>query len=166
MAAVGSRKTAPPPRKPSPERGGTEELTFRQKLDEIKRQRSSGAGVTAEAPSEDLRSRMNRPEEPLVAKQVQTLTGMKTFLKSFGDWVEVVSKSGKVYYYNKKSLVNQWTKPVEWLAEEVRLNPPLPQVCTSTFLVTRGFMAAGTDLCNVVDPQPYPDQNLWNMSLF
>ena len=130
MAAVGSRKTAPPPRKPSPERGGTEELTFRQKLDEIKRQRSSGSGIAAEAPSEDLRSRMNRPEEPLVAKQVQTLTGMKTFLKSFGDWVEVVSKSGKVYYYNKKSLVNQWTKPVEWLAEEVRLNPPLPQVCT------------------------------------
>ena len=130
MAAVGNRKTAPPPRKPSPERGITEELTFRQKLEEIKRQRSAAGGVhpPETKSSADLRNRMNRPEEPVIAKQVQTLTGVKTFLKSFGDWVEVVSKSGKVYYYNKKTLVNQWTKPVEWLAEEVRLNPPLPEV--------------------------------------
>ena len=55
-----------------------------------------------------------------------TTSGVKTFLKSHGDWVEVVSGSGKVYYYNKRSLVNQWHKPAEWLAEEDRLNPPLP----------------------------------------
>ena len=133
MAAVGNRKTAPPPRKPSPERGVSEELTFRQKLEEIKRERTAGGG--GQPPGEtnraiDLQNRMNRSEEPVIAKQVQTLTGVKTFLKSFADWVEVVSRSGKVYYYNKKTLVNQWTKPVEWLAEEVRLNPPLPEVGT------------------------------------
>jgi len=38
-----------------------------------------------------------------------------------------VSKSGKVYYYNKRTLVNQWKKPEDWLREEERLNnPPLP----------------------------------------
>merc|ERR1719209_2657698 len=55
-----------------------------------------------------------------------TVSGVKTFLKSFKDWVEVVSGSGKIYYYNKRSLVNQWKKPAEWLEEEERLNPPLP----------------------------------------
>merc|ERR1719270_2145267 len=75
-------------------------------------------------------------EPNVVPKTVKTINGYKTFLKSFGDWVEVVSKSGKVYYYNKRSLVNQWKKPEEWLKEEERLNsvseipipelPPLP----------------------------------------
>ena len=127
MAAVGNRpKNAPPPRKPSPVRGGPEEeLTFRQKLEEIKRQRTAGESGQTNIP---IQNRMSRPEEPVVAKQVQTLTGVKTFLQSFGDWVEVVSaKSGKVYYYNKRTMVNQWTKPEAWLAEEVRLNPPLPE---------------------------------------
>ena len=58
-------------------------------------------------------------------KQMMTTSGVKTFLKSHGDWVEVVSGSGKVYYYNKRSLVNQWHKPGGWLAEEERLNPSL-----------------------------------------
>ena len=47
-----------------------------------------------------------------------TVSGVKTFLKSYKDWVEVVSGSGKIYYYNKRSLVNQWKKPAEWLEEE------------------------------------------------
>ena len=50
-----------------------------------------------------------------------TVSGVKTFLKSYKDWVEVVSGSGKIYYYNKRSLVNQWKKPAEWLEEEERL---------------------------------------------
>ena len=56
---------------------------------------------------------------------MMTTSGVKTFLKSHGDWVEVVSGSGKVYYYNKRSLVNQWHKPAEWLAEEERLDPSM-----------------------------------------
>jgi len=114
-------------RKPSPPRGDAgSELTFQQKLAEIKRLRSEGGSLLANnklpGNCEDIKGAGVVSE----AKQVATLTGLKTFLKSFGDWVEVVSKSGKVYYYNKKTLVNQWKKPDSWLAEEERLNPPLP----------------------------------------
>ena len=56
---------------------------------------------------------------------MMTTSGVKTFLKCHGDWMQVVSGSGKVYYYNKRSLVNQWHKPAEWLAEEEHLDPPL-----------------------------------------
>ena len=65
-------------------------------------------------------------DQVLCNHQVMTVSGVKTFLKSYKDWVEVVSGSGKIYYYNKRSLVNQWKKPAEWVEEEKRLNPPLP----------------------------------------
>ena len=110
----GSRAKGPAlARKPSPPRGDQEEQTFHQKLQEIKRRRVQG---------DQEQTRVPEPGGQLV----MTITGVKTFLKSFGDWVEVVSGSGKVYYYNKRSLVNQWKKPADWLAEEERLNPPLP----------------------------------------
>merc|ERR1719410_2733555 len=68
-----------------------------------------------------------KERDKVVPKKVQTVNGLKTFLKRHGDWVEVVSNSGKVYYYNKRTLVNQWKKPEDWLREEERLNiPPLP----------------------------------------
>ena len=126
MLAAGAKRPAPPPRKPSPPRqNNKEEQTFKEKLEEIKRMRS-GKGDTT--PSTKISQRTIN-EEPIIPKQVQTLTGLKTFLKSFGDWMEVVSKTGKVYYYNKKTKTNQWKKPEEWLAEERRLNapPPLPE---------------------------------------
>ena len=133
-------RTAPPPRKASPPRGdGAPEVedTFKQKLAEIKRMRSSalssGAGssgptIKASVSTELLQRASN--ETPIIPRQVMTLSGVKTFLKAFGPWVEVVSKSGKVYYYNKKSQANQWKKPDEWAEEEKRLNsiaaPPQP----------------------------------------
>ena len=126
MSMIGNKRVATV-RKPSPSRDNDAvEETFQSKLEEIKK----------------MRSQLNKPEEcpinpPLssrqtVAKTVMTVNGAKTFLKSFGDWVEVVSKSGNIYYYNKRSLVNQWKKPQCWLEEEERLNatppppPPLP----------------------------------------
>ena len=77
---------APPPRKPSPPRQNTaEEQTFKQKLEEIKRMRSSGA---EKVENKHVIERTLTKEEPIVPKQVHTLTGLKTFLKSFGDWIE------------------------------------------------------------------------------
>ena len=122
MSMIGNKRVATV-RKPSPTRDDDAvEETFQSKLEEIKKLRM-----------------LNKPEEcpinpPLQsshagAKTVMTVNGAKTFLKSFGDWVEVVSKSGNIYYYNKRSLVNQWKKPQCWLEEEERLNappPPLP----------------------------------------
>ena len=120
MSLVGSKRVAPA-RRASPSRDdiirgadNNVEHTFQQKLQEIKKMRMS-------AKSDD------KEGDKVVPKKVQTVNGLKTFLKRHGDWVEVVSKSGKVYYYNKRTLVNQWKKPEDWLREEERLNnPPLP----------------------------------------
>lgn len=115
---------APPPRKPSPPRN-SEEVTFQQKLDEIKKMRMCGE-LVQNAPREQTDNGVKPKNTD--NKKVLTVHGYKTFLKSFGDWSEVVSKSGKVYFYNKKTLVNQWKKPTQWLVEEEKLNepPPLP----------------------------------------
>jgi len=124
MSMINTNKKIPLVRKASPPRENTgSELTFQQKLAEIKRVRSEGGSLLANNPPPE-----NPPNTGVIeeVKQVSTLTGVKTFLKSYQEWVEVVSKSGKVYYYNKKTLVNQWKKPDDWLAEEERLNPPLP----------------------------------------
>jgi len=125
MSLIGNKRGAIV-RKPSPPRDDSEvEQTFQQKLEEIKRMRM----VTK---PEDQPSNPPLPPDVVggvVPQKVLTVTGYKTFLKSFGDWVEVVSKSGKVYFYNKRTLVNQWKKPDEWAKEEERLNappPPLP----------------------------------------
>ena len=136
MSLVGNKRVTAA-RRPSPSKDDTgAEQTFQQKLEEIKRLRMSNKPeecvISNPHPlsTEDATSKV-------VPKTVKTINGYKTFLKSFGDWVEVVSKSGKVYYYNKRSLVNQWKKPEEWLKEEERLNmnvsdipipelPPLP----------------------------------------
>jgi len=91
----------------------------------------SGA-VVQNAPRDEPKNGVNKVSskeaENTDSKKVLTVHGYKTFLKSFGDWSEVVSKSGKVYFYNKKTLKNQWKKPEEWLVEEEKLNqpPPLP----------------------------------------
>jgi len=125
MSLLGNKRGAIV-RKPSPPRDDSEvEQTFQQKLEEIKRMRMV-------AKPEDRPSNPPLPPDvvgDVVPQKVLTVTGYKTFLKSFGDWVEVVSKSGKVYFYNKRTLVNQWKKPDEWAKEEERLNappPPLP----------------------------------------
>ncbi|CAI5438297.1 unnamed protein product [Caenorhabditis angaria] len=35
-------------------------------------------------------------------------------LKTFGNWAEQKSSSGKIYYYNKHTEVSQWEKPQDW----------------------------------------------------
>ena len=120
-----SVKRKAPPRKASPGRqeNDQEESTFNEKLAEIKKLRSAGVRTNVNTIPPVQRSAR---EEPVVPKQVKTATGVKTFLKSFESWIEVVSSSGKIYYYNKKTRENQWKKPQEWIDEEMRLNPPIP----------------------------------------
>jgi len=128
MSLLGAKRGAIV-RKPSPPRDDSAvEQTFQQKLDEIKRMRMVPK-ADEPPPNPPLPPDLVTGVGGVVPQKVLTVTGYKTFLKSFGDWVEVVSKSGKVYFYNKRTLVNQWKKPEEWLKEEERLNappPPLP----------------------------------------
>ena len=105
---VGAARAA---RKASPPRGDAEQ-TFQSKLEEVKRRRQAG----------EVRRDLPAP----AGRQMMTVSGVKTFLQAHGDWVEVVAGSGKVYYYNKRTLVNQWKKPAEWVAEEERLQAPPP----------------------------------------
>jgi len=125
MSLLGNNKRGAIVRKPSPPRDDSStEQTFLQKLEEIKKMRMNPNNTNSLPNPKD-----NNTNGEVIPQKVLTVTGYKTFLKSFGDWVEVVSKSGKVYYYNKRSLVNQWKKPEEWTKEEDRLNappPPLP----------------------------------------
>jgi len=126
MSLLGGKRGAVV-RKPSPPRGdSTVEQTFQQKLEEIKKMRM---GIKSDNNVINPPLPIDIDDTEVVPQKVLTVTGYKTFLKSFGDWVEVVSKSGKIYYYNKRTLVNQWKKPDEWAKEEERLNappPPLP----------------------------------------
>lgn len=128
MSLLGAKRGAIV-RKPSPPRDDSAvEQTFQQKLDLIKRMRMVPK-ADEPPPNPPLPPDLVTGVGGVVPQKVLTVTGYKTFLKSFGDWVEVVSKSGKVYFYNKRTLVNQWKKPEEWLKEEERLNappPPLP----------------------------------------
>ena len=125
MSMIGNKRLATV-RKPSPSRDDAAvEETFQSKLEEIKRMRMQNkpeeCPINRPVPADSLQA--SRSGE---AKTVMTVNGAKTFLKSFLDWVEVVSKSGKVYYYNKRTLVNQWKKPECWQEEEERLNAPPP----------------------------------------
>jgi len=128
MSLIGAKRGAIV-RKPSPPRDDSAvEQTFQQKLEEIKRMRMVPKSDEP-PPNPPLPPDLKTGVGGVVPQKVLTVTGYKTFLKSFGDWVEVVSKSGKVYFYNKRTLVNQWKKPDEWVKEEERLNappPPLP----------------------------------------
>ena len=134
MSLVGSKRVAParrasPPRNDIADGDKKAEQTFQQKLQEIKKMRLSSRRPEQCSRNSSHFSK-NQKSEIVVPLTVQTVNGIKTFLKRHGDWVEVVSKSGKVYYYNKMTLVNQWKKPDDWLQEEERLNnlqpPPLP----------------------------------------
>lgn len=86
-------------RKASPPRQDSED-TFRKKLDEIKKMRNKH---TNEA-------------------KTKVIVNGKPALEVQGDWALFFSASkGKKYYFNLKTLVNQWTKPDGWIGgEEVR----------------------------------------------
>jgi len=99
------------------------------------------------------------------SQRLFTKNGYKTFLKSYGDWSEVVSKSGKggkVYFYNKKTLVNQWKKPAEWIAKEEELNNlpsgPLGPSPTSPCQATTPIGPVISDQTKSLDFEP-DDQN-------
>ena len=86
-------------RKASPPRQESED-TFRKKLEEIKRQR------------------LKQSSEP----KTKVIVNGKPALEVQGDWALFFSASkNKKYYFNLKTLVNQWTKPEGWIGgEEVR----------------------------------------------
>lgn len=99
-------------RKASPPRPESED-TFRKKLDEIKRMRQK---------------QTNEPKTKVVVNG-------KPALEVQGDWALFFSASkGKKYYFNLKTLVNQWTKPDGWIGGEeakpkpqTSARPPSPQ---------------------------------------
>lgn len=35
-------------------------------------------------------------------------------IRTFGEWSEFMSSTGKIYYYNSKTEKTQWGKPDEW----------------------------------------------------
>ena len=78
-----------------------QELTFRQKLEEVKRLRNSGqsANTGADAP---------RPVQQQAKPKV--LINGKEALAMHGDWALMESSSGRKYFFNVKTMVNQWTK--------------------------------------------------------
>lgn len=96
VPAVPKSKTSSA-RKPSPPRPGQTdaEKTFLQKLEEIKRMRAS----TTPAP---------------VAERRRVIVNGKPSLAISGDWALFASSSGRQYYFNLKTLVNQWHRPPEW----------------------------------------------------
>ena len=108
MSLIGSKRVAPA-RRASPSRDeiirGADknvEHTFQQKLQEIKKMRMS---------------KSDDKGDKVVPKKVQTVNGLKTFLKRHGDWVEVVSKS-KMHAGARLDQVNmQNAKQKKMLAE-------------------------------------------------
>ncbi|CAF3033847.1 unnamed protein product [Rotaria socialis] len=49
----------------------------------------------------------------------KTVKDTKKPLRSFGDWSEFKSSTGKTYFYNSKTEVSQWEKPKGWLTDEL-----------------------------------------------
>ena len=84
-------KRKAPPRKASPNRNENEkeESTFNEKLAEIKKLRSYAPGVYVNSTVTPVQRSVR--EEPVVPKQFKTANGVKTFLKTFENWMEVVS---------------------------------------------------------------------------
>ena len=123
-APGGPKPRNPSARKPSPPRpdGSNAEKTFQQKLDEIKRLRANTS--TTPAPLPELR---------------RVIVNGKPSLAISGDWALFASSSGRQYYFNLKSLVNQWHRPPEWCdaatgnakGNGAKATPPLPPQSSS-----------------------------------
>merc|ERR1711862_119650 len=95
-------------RKPSPPRPEAED-TFRRKLEEIKKIRQKQNNNSANA-------------------KKKVIVNGKPAIDVQGDWALFSSSSGKKYFFNLKTLVNQWTKPAGWVEEGQiqKAKPPLP----------------------------------------
>lgn len=111
IPAVPKAKTSSA-RKASPSRDDSEK-TFQQKLDEIKRMRATST------------TGPNAPERRRV------IVNGKPSIAMCGDWALFASSSGRQYYFNLKTLVNQWQKPADWCDVQAGLvpnngPPPLP----------------------------------------
>ena len=107
-------------RKASPPRPQAED-TFRRKLEEIKKMRQLQSNQNFEKP-----------------KKKVVING-KPAMDVQGDWALFSSSSGKKYFFNLKTLTNQWTKPTDWIDENDAKNPPLP---SSSVNVTSGISGA------------------------
>ena len=96
-------------RKPSPTRPEAEDA-FRKKLEEIKK----------------IRQQQNNNA---VRKKVIKIVNGKPTLDVQGDWALFQSSSGKKYFFNMKTMTNQWTKPDGWIEEGQTkpTQPPLPR---------------------------------------
>jgi len=95
-------------RKPSPTRPEAEDA-FRRKLEEIKK----------------IRQKQNNNAE---RKKVIKIVNGKPTLDVQGDWALFQSSSGKKYFFNMKTMTNQWSKPTGWIEEGQTkpTQPPLP----------------------------------------
>jgi hypothetical protein len=125
-APGGPKPRNPSARKPSPPRpdGSDAEKTFQQKLDEIKRLRANTSTIPAPEP-----------------ERRRVIVNGKPSLAISGDWALFASSSGRQYYFNLKSLVNQWHRPPEWCdattkntsakGNEAKATPPLPPQSSS-----------------------------------
>ena len=108
MSMIGNKRVATV-RKPSPTRPEAEDA-FRKKLEEIKK----------------IRQQQNNNA---VRKKVIKIVNGKPTLDVQGDWALFQSSSGKKYFFNMKTMTNQWTKPEGWIEEGQTkpTQPPLPR---------------------------------------
>merc|ERR1711874_126263 len=97
-------------RKPSPTRPEAEDA-FRRKLEEIKK----------------IRQKQNNNADNKPVRKKVVVNG-KPALDVQGDWALFSSSSGKKYFFNLKTMTNQWSKPAEWIEEgqNPSSQPPLP----------------------------------------
>lgn len=87
-----------------------QELTFRQKLEEVKRLRSSGLPTNAGAPRQTTSKSGPAPLPAPVPAKPKVLINGKEALAMHGDWALMESSSGRKYFFNVKTMVNQWTR--------------------------------------------------------
>ena len=77
--------------------------------------------------------RANTAPAPVPERRRVIVNG-KPSLAICGDWALFASSSGRQYYFNLKTLVNQWHRPPEWCDVEAGIStnpnptPPLPNL--------------------------------------
>lgn len=62
----------------------------------------------------------NHSSHDMSSNDIKNSANRSNSSKTFGDWTEHKSSSGKIYYYNHRSMVSQWEKPKELLELERR----------------------------------------------
>ncbi|CAF1006514.1 unnamed protein product [Rotaria magnacalcarata] len=88
--------------------GSTEEMSNHRKY--MRTQSSSNNNRVVSNSSSSQQQRENGEKK--------ALKDTKKPLRSFGDWSEFKSSTGKTYFYNSKTEVSQWEKPKGWLPDD------------------------------------------------